>query len=329
MNKLLGAIAAGLLAASLLAVPSAVRAEVVEEIVAWVNGQIITSSELERQEQALMAEIYRRFTGEELDEQMRILRKELLMEMIDNKILMSEASTMFDMEKLAEVLYENFRENFPDDEQLQQAMAQEGMTDEDLRQWLLEENAPQEVLINEVGARVSVSDKELREYYDEHKDQFVMPAEVTIREIVLLADSEAAREKRRAEAEEVRARAVAAEDFAAVARDVSEAGTAAEGGELGPLKHGELSEQLEALAFSLPVGEISELLEMPYGFHIIKIAPMEEIGEQLRAWLTDRKMVEARQEYMVKARDEAEWCVKAKYADQLPDHVDYEPCEQY
>jgi hypothetical protein len=76
---------------------------------------------------------------------------------------------------------------------------------------------------------------------------------------------------------------------------------------------------------------------MPYGFHIIKIdqrveeriAPMEEIGEQLRAWLTDRKMVEARQEYMVKARDEAEWCVKAKYADQLPDHVDHEPCEQY
>ena len=226
-----------------------------------------------------------------LDEQMRLLRKELLMEMIDNKILMSEASTMFDMEKLSEVLYENFKENFPDEEQLQQAMAQEGMTAEDVKQWLLEENAPQEVLINEVGARVSVSDKELQEYYDEHKDEFVMPAEVTIREIVLLADSEAAREKRRAEAEEARGRAVAAEDFAAVARDVSEAGTAAEGGVLGPLKHGELSEQLEELAFSLPVGEISELLEMPYGFHIIKIdqrveeriAPMDEIGEQLRA----------------------------------------------
>jgi peptidyl-prolyl cis-trans isomerase C len=211
------------------------------------------------------------------------------------------------------------------------------MTIEDVKQWLLEENAPREVLINEVGARVSVSDKELQEYYDEHKTEFKMPAEVTIREIVLLADDEAARDRRRAEAEEVRARAVAAEEFAAVARDVSEAGTAAEGGVLGPLKHGELSEQLETLAFSLPVGEVSELLEMPYGFHIIKIdqrleeriAPLEEIGEQLRGWLTERKMVDAREEYMVQAREEAEWCVKAKYADQLPDHIKNEPCEQY
>jgi peptidyl-prolyl cis-trans isomerase SurA len=337
MNKLTGTIAASLMLAALLTAPGPARAELVEEIVAWVNGEIITMSELEEEEQAMMSEIYRRFTGEELDEQMRRLREELLIQLIDRKILLSKAQTMFDIDAMGEVFYEGFMEqqNINDEAELEAALAREGMTVEDLKRRLVENFAPDEVLRHEVGSRVAVTDKEMQQYYADHPDDFVVPAEVTIREIVLLANDEEVRAQRRPEAEEIQARAVAAEDFAALAREVSEAGTQADGGQLGPLKKGELSEQLEEIAFGLPVGEVSELLEMPYGFHIIKIetrseetiAPIEEIGEQLRRWLEDRKFQEQREAYLEKARAEAEWCVKPKYADRLPEQIPNQSCQ--
>ena len=93
-----------------------------------------------------------------------------------------------------------------------------------------------------------------------------------------------------------------------MARESSEAGTNAEGGLLGPLKRGELSEQLERLAFSLPVGEVSEIIEAPYGFHICvvesrtesRVPPLDEIGENLRRWLEDRKYLDQRNAFMAK-----------------------------
>ena len=324
------AIAATLLGGALLlasALPA--RAELIEEIVAWIDGDIITSSELVDEEQAMMAEAYRQFTGEELDENVKQLKEELLMRMIDRKILLHRAEMMFDVDRMGEVFYEGFLEQqgIQDEEELRQALAREGMSLDDLKERLTEMFAPEEVLRHEVGSRVAVTDSELQAYYDEHPGDFTVKAEVTIREIVLLADDEAKKLERRAEINAIHERVTAAgEDFAEVAKEVSEAGTAAEGGQLGPLLRGELSEQLEAQAFSLPVGSVSDVLEMPYGFHVIMVetrsddslSPIEEIGEDLRRWLENRKFYEEREVFMEKARSESEWCVKPNYADRLP-----------
>lgn len=337
MKRISQVAAIALAGASLFGIPAPAGAEVIEEIVAWVNGEIVTRSELEQEEQAMMAEVYRRYTGEELDEQVRMLRQELLIRMIDRKLLVDKAATMYDLEKMADVFYENFQEQqgIESEEELVAALAREGMTKESLRQRLLEMFAPDEVLRFEVGARVSVSDAELRAYYDEHLEEFRKPAEVTLREIVLLAGDDEAKERRRAEAEQVRVRVTTGgEEFAAVARELSEAGTQAEGGLLGPLKRGELSEQLEQLAFGLPPGEVSEIIDAPYGFHICvvesrtdsRIPPLDEIGEQLRTWLEDRKYFDQRNEFVTKLRSEAEWCVKPAYADRLPPDVTNQPC---
>jgi len=337
MNGISRIAAVGLAGALALGLCASVRAEVVEEIVAWVNGEIITRSELEQEEQAMMSEVYRRYTGEELDAQMRVLREELLIQMIDRKILVDKAATMYDMAKMGDAFYDSFKEQqgITDDEELAAALAREGMTMESLRQRLIEMFAPDEVLRYEVGSRVSVSDSELQAYYEEHLEDFRTPAEATIREIVLLAEDDAAKERRRPEAEQVRARVTTGgESFADVAREVSEAGTNTEGGLLGPLKRGELSEQLERVAFELPVGEVSEIVEMPHGLHLCtvesriesRIPPLDEISEDLRRWMEDRKYFQQRRAFVTKIRSEAEWCVKAAYADRLPPDVPNQPC---
>jgi hypothetical protein len=74
--------------------PSVVRAEMLEEIVAYVNGDIVTRSQLEEEEQALLAEVYRRFTGEELDQQVDMLHQRVLLDIIDRKILFHRAARM-------------------------------------------------------------------------------------------------------------------------------------------------------------------------------------------------------------------------------------------
>jgi parvulin-like peptidyl-prolyl isomerase len=315
-----------------------VSAEIIEEIVAVVNGDIITKTDFEEEEQMLVAESYRQFAGEDLDRKVRELREQLLMQMIDRKILVHKAQAMYDTEMMGEMFMDSFKayNQITDEEELERLLAREGMTVEELRTRLIENFAPEEVIRFEVASRIAVGDKEVEAYYQENPEQFLIAGEVTLREIVLLARTDARKMERRSEAEEIVRRAAAGEDFAELARELSDAGTKDAGGLLGPLKKGELAEQLDTLAFSLPVGELSEILETPHGLHIIKVdartddglAPLEEVRENLRGYLTELKTVDELAVYMDKARGEAEWCVKPKYADRLPPGTESQPCTQ-
>jgi parvulin-like peptidyl-prolyl isomerase len=110
-----------------------------------------------------------------------------------------------------------------------------------------------------------------------------------------------------------------------VAIEVSQAGTASSGGMLGTVKKGDLSPRLEEIAFTLPVGSVSELLEMPYGFHIVKVearepdrfTPLDEVRDTLRKALENKKFAEERDKFLDKARADAEWCVKPSYRNRL------------
>jgi parvulin-like peptidyl-prolyl isomerase len=315
-----------LLLAALAAAPS--RAEMVEEIIAWVNGDIITKSDLETEEQVALAEAYRQYTGSQLDEYVAQVRERLLMTLIDNKLLAQRARTIFNLSKMRDALWENFKsqQNIESDDEFRRMLAAQGFSEESFKDRLIEMYAPEEVLNFEVGGRTAVGDEEVSKYYAEHPDQFQLPAEATIREIVLLAEGRSAQNTRRAEAEEVLRRARGDDDFVALVKEVSEAGTGPSGGLLGPLKKGDLNEKLEELAFSLPVGAVSELIEMPYGFHIIKVEErteertlsLQEIRDKLEGALDEKKVFEARQEYLTKIRGEADWCVKEGYRDRLP-----------
>jgi peptidyl-prolyl cis-trans isomerase SurA len=314
------------------------RAELLEEIVAWVNGEIITMTDMEQEEQAMVAEAYKRYTGDELDTNVKALRESMLIEMIDRKILLDRARAMFtDLEGVKDAYYQGFKESqgITDDAEFARMLDQEGMTLASFKLRLLEMYAPEEVLRYEVSNRISVSDKEIEDFYEANPDMFTLEDELTLREIVLLADTDAKKDAKRSEAEQIVERARSGEDFAALAREVSEAGTKAEGGLLGELKRGDLSTQLEDIAFALGQGEVSDPIETPYGFHILMVeertvgerVALDETWERLRGFLEDQKYQERLTEFREKIRAEAEWCVKAKYTDRIPTRFDPDVCE--
>lgn len=321
------AVACGLLVAALGAGRSA-RAEVVEEIVAWVEGSIITLSEFREEEQLLVQELYRTFAGSDLDRELDRARETLLMTMIDREILMNKAERMFDLDRAGDSYLKMVREQqgIKNDEELERLLARQGMTLAEFKKQMTERFAPQEVIRAEVGSRVSVSDAEVEAYYQDHPREFDRAGSVTFREVVLLS------EKRpdvdlRAEAEQVRARlAEEGADFGEIAKEVSDAGTAAEGGLLGPLEQGELSEKLESVAFSLPIGQVSDVIEMPYGYHIIRVeerkepgrVALDEVREELRQRIEDEKYSQSVEDYLQQAREEVDWSVNPKYITRIP-----------
>ena len=327
------AAAAALSILTMVATP--VRAEVIEEIVAYVDSDIITKTELDAEEQILVSETYRQFAGQELDRALKERREGLLQILIDRKILLHRAMRQYDVSRMGEVYLEGFRSQQDlTDEEFQQVLVNDNITEEELTEKLIEALAPADVKRIEVGGRVSVGDKEVETYYAAHPDRFTVSGEVTVREIVLLADTAAKKDRRRDEVAALVER-LSTEEFADVARDASEAGTAGEGGLLGPLKRGDLSEQLETTAFSQSIDEVA-ILETHYGFHLLKVESrtedrletLDDVRERLRTHLENEKYVAKLNEFMERARAESKWCVRDKYMDRLPPLAPRRPCEQ-
>jgi len=312
------------------------RAEVIEEIAAIVDGDIVTKTDLEEEERTLTSQAYAQLTGTELDRQVQEIRETVLLQMIERKMLLHRAETTFDMAALKDNLYQTFlqQQGFKDEAEFLRLLANEGLTLDELKQRLAENYAPEHLLWMELGHRVGVPEKDIEAYYREHPDEFTPPAEVTLREIVLLCDPGHCAE-RRAEAERIRQRALDGEDFAELAKSVSEAGTKDNGGLLAPARHGDLSEQLEGPAFSLPIGSISDVIEADYGFHLIRLEsrteavprPYDEIHDRLRDHLEDLRYSTERATYMKQVRDSSEWCVERDYASRIPDDVESKVCD--
>jgi peptidyl-prolyl cis-trans isomerase C len=134
------------------------------------------------------------------------------------------------------------------------------------------EQAVNEILAHRyLDARITnaaVSDAELRAYYDKNRTELVTPARVKARHIVV---------KTRAEADRVRKQITSGADFAKVAAEVSlEPSTREKGGELGWVPRGVMTRPFEDAIFALKVGQISEPIETPYGFHVVTIEEIQQ-----------------------------------------------------
>ena len=172
------------------------------------------------------------------------------------------------------------------DESLQAELESMNITDEDIKsfyQYMYLTNA----FISKVSEENPIDDAALEQYYEENKATFVSPSAMTASHILMGSSAHTAEEKEAAQ--KVLDRAKSGEDFAALATEFStDTGSKDNGGDLGSFSKGEMVAQFEEAAFALKNGEISDLVESEYGFHIIKATsdPSEEVQksfEEVRA----------------------------------------------
>jgi peptidyl-prolyl cis-trans isomerase SurA len=261
---------------SLLAAALSAPAEVLERVIVAVNGEIVTQSEFEQRQVAAVQQA--RIAPSEIERYLRENNARILQEAIDDLLLVQRAGelgykvpTSYLDEVIAGIKKDN---NIASDADLQDQLHREGMTLSDLRRNIERQVLRRQVLQRELENRMSVTDAEARAEYQKNRAQYERPPSVTLREIVLSGLGEEVR----ARAEELVRRARAGEDFAALARTLSSAPTAANGGELGQVSRGDLAPDLAKVVFALPKGGVTDPIMVEKGFRIVKVEDRNEGG---------------------------------------------------
>jgi len=246
-----------------------VRAEIIERIIAKVNGDIITLTEF--QERQIAAARGARITPDQIGTFLRENNARLLQEAIDEILLVQKAQDAglgLRPEYVDEVIEGIKKDNkIESEEQFQAALAQEGISLDDLRANITKSMTQRMIIQRDIEPKISVSEEQLQEEYEKKKDtDFTNPASVSLQEISIPDDTGGM-----VLAQEIVQRARANEDFASLARTHSAAPTADTGGDLGEISQGDMSPELEKVAFSLAVGEVSDPIRIGEGYRILKV----------------------------------------------------------
>lgn len=329
-HKFRHVVAALALSASALGVAGA---EIIEQILVRVNGEIFTKSEFEARQVTALRQI-----GQQVDPSTTLgdaqLRKmieevtpELIVNVVDEMLIVQrgrELGYRLGDDQFQSILTNIKTENkLETDEAFEAALKQENMTMADLRRSLERQMIISRVRQNEVLGRIAVSDQEARRYYDSHLDDFTTPGTITLREIFVsvpgdgltlnVGVDEAAAQK----ASQIHARALAGESFEKLAADLSDAPSKANAGLIGPLNLGDLAPDLRKIVEAMKVGNVSEILRTPRGYQILKLessTPAETMSfEQAREDIGNRvftdKQLDEFDKFMGRLRAEAiiEW----------------------
>jgi peptidyl-prolyl cis-trans isomerase SurA len=316
-------LAAMLAAVGGLGVHGVVRAEIIEQILFKVNGEIFTKTELEARQVAMLRQIGRDVDPSTAlgDAQLRGMldevTPEIVVNVVDEMLLVQRGRDLgykISDEQFTGYL-ENIRKdnNLVDDEQFQAALAQEGMTLEELRRNIERQVIVSRVQQNEVMAGIAVSEEEARRYYDAHVAEFTKPQSVTLREILVsrpeqeTAANAALAAAALAKAQEVHKRLAAGESFEQIASELSEAPSRANAGLVGPLSLGDLSAELRSLIGTMRAGDITAILTSPRGYQILKLEALTtaetQAFEAARTQITERIMTEKRDAEFLKLLD--------------------------
>jgi len=269
------------------------RTGAVEEIAARVNGDIVTSVDLTRAQNHDMQDAKeecneKKCTPEELQKTLEDVKADSLRGLIDTKLLVQRAKDL-DINVEAELvrqLDQTRIENKMDSmEALQKAVEGEGLDWEEYKDSVRNQFQAQDVIYREVGSRVanSVDQGQIKKYYDEHKDEFISPEAVRIREILIstTGKTEAELPALKKKAEQLRDRVqTGGEDFGELAKHFSDGSTKAQGGELGAFERGKLDPKIEAEVFKLNKNEMTPVMQTSNGFMILQVQQRYEAGVQ-------------------------------------------------
>ncbi len=329
--------AASLAAAVLLIAFPVSGQQIIEQILVKVNGEILTKTDLESrqiqalrdQERAIDPERLKNDT--ELQKMLREVTPGILASSIDEMLLVQRARELGlrvtdDMFKktVEEIKKTNKIET---EEQFLTALRGEGMTLEQFRRVFERQVLTQQVMRQEIGSRIQLTEQEAKEYYAAHTSEFIPDPTVTLREILInvpvqkrdsgesfsAADDEAAAAK----AKSIRDRLAKGETFEKLVEELSDAGSKANGGLIGPILRNELAPALAALLSGMKPGDVSDPVRTARGYQVVKLesatapvpSPYEEVRDLIADKVSEQKSMIERRKLLDRLRAQAiiEW----------------------
>lgn len=327
--------------------------QVVEEIIARVNNQIITRSEFARSKDQLKEEVKQQDAAN-ADKLYGDREKDVLRDLIDQQLLLDKGKDLSitgDTDLIKQL--DQMRKDMKLDsmEALEKEAEKQGVSWEDFKQTQRNQIITRKVIGEEVGQHLAITKEEEQKFYDDHKNEMEQPEFIRLSEILVApktsdtapkadatgnttappAEDPAA--KQAADAAALSAAEAKANDllkqihdganFEDVAKKNSDGPSAADGGVLGMFKRGQLSKPLEDTTFSMKAGEITNVIQTKQGFVILKVVDhqmagipaMKDVLPKIDDALYYQKLQPALRAYLTKLREDAFIDLKTGYID--------------
>ena len=320
---------------TLLLAAATARAEIFEQVLVKVNGDIFTKSDLEQRQIAALRQKGQNFDlksdagNAQLKRALDDITPQLIVDTVDEMLMVQrgrELGYKLGDDQFKSIVDSIKKENkIETDEQLQAALKSENMTMTDLRHNLERTMIIQRVQQNEVMGKIALSDEEARKYYETHLGEFQTAPTITLREILVSVNADsrgvnaASEEVAQQKVDDIRKRVtLGGEGFEKLAATMSDSPTKANGGLIGPLSVTDLSPELRKMLDGMKVGDVTPpLRDAKRGYQLLKLEsrsdvqtmPFEEardkIGERV---VTGKRKIEY-QKYLEKLRAQAiiEW----------------------
>jgi peptidyl-prolyl cis-trans isomerase SurA len=288
----------------LLFPPASLTAAVVDRIIAYVNDDIITLSELNEKTAVIVAARKQNPYLRDQEQDVEKFRREILDNLVNDRLAAREITRLKISVTAAEVdnvLKSIMEDNNLTPEQLDVELSKEGQTLEDFRKRIREDLERARLIDREVRSKTVITDAQIEAYYQANREEFQAKVRRRLQSIFLPFGSESSPDGQRqiyAVAEQIRERLSRGADFAAMAKRYSRGPGAEAGGDLGFFNEGELDPVLEQAIETLKRSEISQIIRTDTGLHIIRVAevqavadrPMEEVRENIRRRLFQQEI---------------------------------------
>jgi len=291
---------------------------VVDRVVAVVNQEIITLSELEKWINPMKEEIA---AGDRLDkrEQVEALRREVLEKLIEEKLIDQEVKKLgikATSKEIEATVDEVKRRNNATQEQLEKALSAEGLTLESFKKQIEKGLLRRKLISGTVKVETKAGEKEFREFYQKNIDRYRINETFRPAHILFIIPKGATPEEIRGirkKAEAVLKKIRDGDDFGEMAILYSQDASSKSRGELGYFRKGELLPAFEREALRLKVGEVSGVVRTEFGFHIIKLLdrkgvdplPFEEVKAKVQADYYDVELDKAFKQFISTLRDKS------------------------
>lgn len=300
--------------------PSPATAEVVvDRVVALVNNEPITHSDVLKEAEAETVEIIKELQGQDREQAITSLQKRVLQDLVEKKLQLQEAVRLGIGTSDAEVndaVTDMKKQMGLDDNGLRQMIAAQKMTQEEFRNQLREFLTIVKLVEQEVNAKIVVTQEDIQTYFNAHKDEFKVEEGTRVQQIFLslsiLNGSDAVAQVM-AKTMDIQQRLKKGESFESLATKHSEDPSAEHGGDMGVFKKGQLMPALDKAVFQLKEGEVSEPIWSESGIHIVKVVkieagrnrPLEEVKGQIETRIRNEQMEKVFSKFIAELKSRA------------------------
>ena len=337
-----------LLACVLLLAAIALRADdIVDEIITRVDDQIITRSDMEKAKATQLEELKQRYPS---DWQSHVAKAQAdtLRDLIDQQLLLERGKDLGitgETELVKRLNQMRQQMGLASIDDLEKEAQKQGVSYEDFKEQIRIGVVTQQVIGQEVGGKLHISNEDIQDWYNKHQKELEGPEEIGLSEIMVSTqpakENVESKDKPAAEPDknlpEDPAKVAEAEakanqlldqlkkgaNFEDLAKKSSDGPTAAQGGTLGTFKRGELAKDLEEKTFSLKAGENTGVIRTRQGFIILKVTahrpagipPLKDVSDRIREAIYSERLEPAARAYLTKLREQAFIDIKSGYTD--------------